>query len=159
MLYCGIGIDVNKDEAIQFIKKGADNGNPDSSYLYAELLYNGIEMDKNKELASHYFKISADHGNIQAMLNYATMKWIGNDVEINKKEAITYYKLVYNNGDEESLEKFTVEHHRKMIEESTRIMSIFNSYRNRKGKFLECIKEIFIFIKNKITFSHTYIAI
>lgn len=57
MMQDGIGITVNKEEGLSYIKMAADHGNIPAMFEYASQLY----KSQNFEEASEYFKLAADY--------------------------------------------------------------------------------------------------
>ena len=84
MLFKGDGIDMDKEEAIKYIKSSADLGTVNAMFYYANLLYEamyiygsillkGEHLPCDKKEASKYFKKSAKNGDTDSMFLYRKM--------------------------------------------------------------------------------------
>lgn len=93
ILYIGVGVESNMEEAAVYYKKAADKGKTRSMYNYGLMLTNGdgIQMDKSE--AAKYFKMAADLGVPIAMNNYGIALEFGEGVPQNVEESVRYYKM------------------------------------------------------------------
>lgn len=67
LLYGKILMKINKKkEARQYFQKGAEKGDPESMYLYGQMLFTGDYGEKDIEKAKHYFEVSKDQGFIKS---------------------------------------------------------------------------------------------
>ena len=79
----GIGVPVNKEEAVIYYKMAADIGHIKSMVCYSTILYEGDGVPVNKEEAAKYIKMAADKGERKAMMTYSMLLVKGDGVPAN----------------------------------------------------------------------------
>ena len=108
MLDKGLGVDIDKKEAIRYYKMAIDKGNDKAMNNYALLLHHGDGVAVDKEEAIKYYKKSIEKGNTSAMNNYAYMLKYGDGVAIDKKEAARYFKMAADMGNVASMNNYAL---------------------------------------------------
>lgn len=97
MLLDGIGVSINKEEAVKYMKKSADLGNSEAMAIYGNFRFYGIETKVNKDESIQYLKKSVEKENLRGMLELAMILLKSHVVE-NIKEAVKYLKQIINKG-------------------------------------------------------------
>lgn len=83
MLSEGRGIDIDKKEATEYMKKAANKGNIYAMHLYGLMLYNGDWVTQNKKETDFYFKKAGMTGNLDSLFLYDRMLTQEGGIEMN----------------------------------------------------------------------------
>lgn len=94
-------------EAVDFVKKSTDDGNPLGMTYYAYVLSHGITVPVNKSGAISYYKKAIEKGCPQAMDGYTTL--LNEEGDRNsKKEALKFYKMAVDKDYPLSIYKYAM---------------------------------------------------
>lgn len=88
----GIGRSVDYERALEYYKKGAENGDSRCMVRYGLMCELGKGMDKDYETATKYYKMASDLEDWDGSYNYATMLNDGLGIEKNQEEATKYFE-------------------------------------------------------------------
>jgi TPR repeat protein len=89
---CGIGVEMNIHEAVNFYQKAADAGNAIALNMLGLCHQFGNGVDESISKAADYFKRAVEAGSPDAMNNYAACLQLGKGVEENIPEAVYWYR-------------------------------------------------------------------
>ncbi|HUD01174.1 MAG TPA: tetratricopeptide repeat protein [Rhabdochlamydiaceae bacterium] len=95
----GIGVKQNNQEGIQWIRTGAELGDPNAQWtlaLYTKLGVSGLTQNANE--AFHWFKKAAEAGHNNAQYNVGLGYELGEGVAQNDKESFFWYKKAADQG-------------------------------------------------------------
>lgn len=95
----------DKEEEALFTKKGADMGDEELMYKYAEMLNYGIGVEQSEKKASNYYKMAAKKGYPLACSKYGTIKRYGKaGKKANREKALNYFLKGVEQDDRESIQ-------------------------------------------------------
>jgi TPR repeat protein/tRNA A-37 threonylcarbamoyl transferase component Bud32 len=87
------------DDAAVWLRRAADQGNPDAMCLYGSLLSEGLGVDQDHEAAAYWLRQAADYGHSRAQLLLAESFLSGQGVPTNHQIAATWYLRAGEQGD------------------------------------------------------------
>lgn len=107
----GIGVPVDMNKGIQYLKIAADKKNPIVMFLYAIFMTKKLQ---NRIISPHiaipifnecirYFKMSADNGVVKGMIVYGNILADESFLPFNLREAAYYYKMAADKGGDSDL--------------------------------------------------------
>lgn len=92
-----------KKLALDFLKKGSDNGEPELMYMWAIREEYGIDIDMNKESAMLLMELLMKKNYLPALVNYAFHLYNGIILNENKKHAAEYFQIAADEGYPEAI--------------------------------------------------------
>ena len=85
-------------EAVEWYRRAAENGNSGAQFELAECYYNGDGVEENKEEAVKWYHKAAEKGRSDAQFELAECYYNGDGVEENKEEAVKWYHKAAEKG-------------------------------------------------------------
>lgn len=103
LLLEGIGVEIDKELALEFFLKGIEKDDSRAMFFYSTMLKNGDLVQQDFKKAMKYLKMSIDKDCSTAINYYGDMLRTGDGIPVDKKEAIKYYKKAIKNGNTHSM--------------------------------------------------------
>lgn len=94
----GLGVPINKSEAISFYKMACDNNHKIAQYNLAWIYYHGETVEKNYFEAYKYYLLSAEQGYSKAQFNVAILLFSGEGTLKDYVMSYKWFKLASLNG-------------------------------------------------------------
>ncbi|MCQ2914952.1 MAG: sel1 repeat family protein [Alphaproteobacteria bacterium] len=94
----GIGLEENKDKALNMFKQAAQNGNEKAALKLGNAYYTGKGLEKNYADAINWYMKAAQKGNYAAQYNLGLMLEEGTGVKKNIIKAFDFYKKSADQG-------------------------------------------------------------
>lgn len=94
----GIGVAINKAEAIRWYRASAEAGNASGMFNIGAKYEFGIGINKNEEQAAYWYKRAAEGGSGGGMMAYGTLLEEGRGIARNEAEAIHWYRASAQSG-------------------------------------------------------------
>ena len=104
----GDGVSRNREEAVTWYRKAAEQGLKESMHNLGLCYYNGDGVEKDWSEAAKWFKKAAEKGLKRAQFDYGYCLYKGNGVRANKNEAVKWFQKAAEQGSERAL-SFLVE--------------------------------------------------
>jgi len=104
MLENAEGCSANLEEAVEWYKKAADQGQPEACFNLGQILRSEKLGTVDESLAFNYFMKSAHAGNLYAMFEVAQMLENGVGVQKSLERAINWYETAAKYGHEKAKE-------------------------------------------------------
>ena len=95
----GYGAEKDKEQAVRWYQKAADNGCTEAQNLLARMYYLGQGVSKNYEKAFEWFKKAAEKGHSTAQVNLGTMYRDGKGVRQDAVKAIEWFQKAIEQGE------------------------------------------------------------
>lgn len=98
----GLGVSVNKSEAVNWYKLAADNNHKIAQFNLAWMYFNGDHLEKDFFQAFKYYELSAKQGYNKAQFNLASLYYSGDGTLKDYVSAYKWFKISSVNGISES---------------------------------------------------------
>ena len=98
--YNGIGVEQNKQKAIEWMTKAAEQGSDEAQFALGGLYYIGKDVEEDKEKAIKWFGKAAEQGNANAQFYLGAMYWDGEGLEKDEKKGIEWLRKAAEQGNE-----------------------------------------------------------
>lgn len=105
MLFNGEGVKKNYEQALEWFRKSADQGQADAQNHLGAMYYDACGVHKDYNEALKWFYKSAVQGNADAQFNMGLLYENGHGVKRDEIEAISWYQKAAENGHEAALER------------------------------------------------------
>lgn len=99
-LFSGRGCDEDKEEAIEWLRKAAEQGDGSAQKHLANCLYGGSGCEINRKEAVEWYKKSAEQGDVDAQYDLARCLENGEGCAKNLDEAIKWYEKAAEQGND-----------------------------------------------------------
>ena len=104
MLYSGqLSRSIDKKQAIQFIKKGSDDGEPELMYKWSIRKEYGIDIEQDTDEAMKLLVLAMNKYYKPAIVSYAFHLYNGVNIDQNIKSATEFFQVAADIGDPESI--------------------------------------------------------
>lgn len=88
----------NYNEAAKWIRKAAEQGDPDAQHIWGIFLYKGYGVEQNYVEAVNWYRKAAEQGNDIAQNKLGECYYYGNGVEKDVIEAVKWYRMAAEQG-------------------------------------------------------------
>lgn len=94
----GVGIGADPNQAFQYYKKGAEQGDADAQLMLADMYYNGKAVKQDFKQAAYWFEKSAEQGNAEAQHAVGDMYLNGRGVGKDTQKGVEFVRKAANQG-------------------------------------------------------------
>ena len=96
--YTGTGIKEDKEEAVRWYRRAAENGNAMAQYNLGNCYYTGTGIKEDKEEAVRWYRKAAEQGNTIAQYSLGYCYKNGTGIKEDKEEALRWYRKAAEQG-------------------------------------------------------------
>ena len=100
--YTGTGIKEDKEEAVRWYRRAAENGNAMAQYNLGNCYYTGTGIKEDKEEAVRWYRKAAEQGNTIAQYSLGFCYKNGTGIKEDKEEALRWYRKAAEQGSEKT---------------------------------------------------------
>ena len=98
----GLGVSVDKVEALKWYRLAAEQGISQAQNNLGHAYFNGVGVSVDKVEGLKWFRLAANQGDADAQLNLGSLYFNGDGVSVDKVESVKWYRLAAEQGHEKA---------------------------------------------------------